>query len=191
MKGRRLWTRSKNPRPSSTSVKPPQRVYRRPIEKAPLGRGRGLESVRKYQAGLQSFRSMRRIEARDELVSLGFRVGNPSAIGWHQPRIFQHPLLPVGVTPTTSRRIATRSLRRKMARSPSRAGGRRTRLQLTGRGRNHLPRRGIFSISRYRGVSRRSGHDGTLRPSRNLDLGSPRPTVPRPTSIACLKRRWS
>ena len=42
-------------------------------------------------------------------------------------------LLPVGVTATTSRRIATRSLRRKMARSPSRAGGRRTRLQLTGR----------------------------------------------------------
>jgi hypothetical protein len=27
----------------------------------------------------------------DELVSLGFRVGNPSAIGWHQRRIFQHP----------------------------------------------------------------------------------------------------
>jgi hypothetical protein len=27
----------------------------------------------------------------DELVSLGFRVGNPSAIGWHQQRIFQHP----------------------------------------------------------------------------------------------------
>jgi hypothetical protein len=33
--------------------------------------------------------------------------------------------------------IATRSLRRKMARSPSRAGGRRTRLQLRGKGRNH------------------------------------------------------
>ena len=30
----------------------------------------------------------------DELVSLGFRVGNPSAIGWHQPRIFQHPCYP-------------------------------------------------------------------------------------------------
>jgi hypothetical protein len=28
----------------------------------------------------------------DELVSLGFRVGN--AIGWHQPRIFQHPCYP-------------------------------------------------------------------------------------------------
>jgi ATP dependent DNA ligase domain len=40
--------------------------------------------------------------------------------------------------------IATRSLRRKMARSPSRAGGRRTRLQLTGRGRNHPSRRGSF-----------------------------------------------
>ena len=30
----------------------------------------------------------------DELVSLGFRVGNPSAIGWHQRRIFQHPCYP-------------------------------------------------------------------------------------------------
>jgi hypothetical protein len=30
----------------------------------------------------------------DELVSLGFRVGNPSAIGWYQPRIFQHPCYP-------------------------------------------------------------------------------------------------
>jgi hypothetical protein len=30
----------------------------------------------------------------DELVSLGFRVGNLSAIGWHQPRIFQHPCYP-------------------------------------------------------------------------------------------------
>ena len=54
----------------------------------------------------------------DEMVSLGFRVGNPLAIGWHWGRIFQH-LLPVAVTPTTSRRIATRGLRRKMAGSPS------------------------------------------------------------------------
>jgi hypothetical protein len=30
----------------------------------------------------------------DELVSLGFWVGNPSAIGGHQPRIFQHPCYP-------------------------------------------------------------------------------------------------
>jgi hypothetical protein len=30
----------------------------------------------------------------DELVSLGFRVGNSSAIGWHQRRIFQHPCYP-------------------------------------------------------------------------------------------------
>src|SRR5207253_11399883 len=30
----------------------------------------------------------------DEMVSLGFWVGNPSAIGWHQPRIFQHPCYP-------------------------------------------------------------------------------------------------
>jgi len=30
----------------------------------------------------------------DELVSLGFRVGNRSAIGWYQRRIFQHPRYP-------------------------------------------------------------------------------------------------
>jgi hypothetical protein len=42
--------------------------------------------------------------------------------------------------PTTSRRIA---MRRKMAQKLSR----RTRLQLTGRGRNHPPRRGIFSAA--------------------------------------------
>jgi hypothetical protein len=69
----------------------------------------------------------------DELVSLGFRVGNPSAIGWYQTANFPASLLPVGVTATTSRRIATRSLRRKMAKKASRAGGQRTRLQLTGR----------------------------------------------------------
>jgi hypothetical protein len=57
----------------------------------------------------------------DELVSLGLRVGNPSAIGWHQRVNFPASLLPVAVTPTTSRRIATRSLRRKMARSSIRA----------------------------------------------------------------------
>jgi hypothetical protein len=33
----------------------------------------------------------------DELVSLGFRVGNPSAIGGI--RYFQHACLPVGATP--------------------------------------------------------------------------------------------
>jgi hypothetical protein len=74
----------------------------------------------------------------DELISLGFRIGNPSAIGWHQWN-FPASLLPVGATPTTSRRMATRSLRRKMARSPSRSGGRRTRLQL-----QTIPRGGVF-----------------------------------------------
>jgi len=53
----------------------------------------------------------------DELVSLGFRVGNPSAIGRHERVNFPASLLPVGATPTTSRRIATHGLRRKMARS--------------------------------------------------------------------------
>jgi hypothetical protein len=78
------------------------------------------KSPARARSGAFSLGGDRRVGAcasGDELVSLGFRVGNPSAIGWHQPRIFQHPLLPVGVTPTTSRRIATRSLRRKMARS--------------------------------------------------------------------------
>jgi hypothetical protein len=49
----------------------------------------------------------------DELVSLGFRVGNPSAIGGISGEFSSIPV----ITPTTSRTIATRSLRRKMARS--------------------------------------------------------------------------
>jgi hypothetical protein len=49
----------------------------------------------------------------DELVSLGFRVGNPSAIGGISGEFSSIPV----ITPTTSRKIATRSLRRKMARS--------------------------------------------------------------------------
>ena len=57
------------------------------------------------------------MRAGDELVSLDFRVGNPSAIGRHQRVNFPASLLPVGATPTTSRRIATHGLRRKMARS--------------------------------------------------------------------------
>jgi len=59
------------------------------------------------------------------LVSLGFRVGNPSAIGWHQAANFPASLLPVGGTPTTSKRIVTRSLRRKMALSRHRREGAR------------------------------------------------------------------
>src|SRR5262249_41425307 len=43
--------------------------------------------------------------------------GNPSAIGRHQRVNFPASLLPVGATPTTSRRIATHGLRRKMTRS--------------------------------------------------------------------------
>src|SRR5262249_34888181 len=89
----------------------------------------------------------------DELLSLGFRVGNPSAIGWHQWANFPASLLPVGVTPTTSRRIATRSLRRKMARSPSRAGGQRIRRQLT----EPSPRDGVFFYTmKHRGGGRSS-----------------------------------
>jgi hypothetical protein len=48
----------------------------------------------------------------DELVLLGFRVGNPSAIGWHQPRIFQHPCWPArtirgrGAVPSDGRRAS-------------------------------------------------------------------------------------
>jgi hypothetical protein len=80
----------------------------------------------------------------DEMVSLGFRVGNPLAIGWHWGRIFQH-LLPVAVTPTTSRRIATRGLRRKWPEAQAdRVAGVHV-FRSTGRGRNHPPRRGSFS----------------------------------------------
>jgi hypothetical protein len=103
-------------------------------------------------AGLFLWGGDRRVGAcasGDELVSLGFRVGNPSAIGWHQRRIFQHPCYRRRY-PDNEQRIATRSLRRKMATSPSRAGGRRTR-QLTGRGRNHPPRRGSFFLIAFRG----------------------------------------
>jgi hypothetical protein len=56
------------------------------------------------------------VRAATRLVSLGFRVGNPSAIGWYQPANFLASLLSVGGTPTTSRRIATRSLRRTIPR---------------------------------------------------------------------------
>src|SRR5262249_33400375 len=85
-------------------------------------------------------------EAGMILRRLGFRVGNSSAIGWHQRANFPASLLPVGVTPTTSRRIATRSLRRKMARKPSRAGGRRTRFSHR-KGQKPSPRRDSFFYS--------------------------------------------
>ena len=87
----------------------------------------------------------------DELVLLGFRVGNPSAIGGHQRANFSASLLPVGVTPTTSRRIATRSLRRKMARSPSRSGGRR-HVFSPQEGAKTIPRGGVFFCAQATGV---------------------------------------
>ena len=67
--------------------------------------------------------------------------GNPSAIGWHRGEFSV-------AYPDHKQRIATRSLRRKMARSPRPSGGRRTRLQPTGRGRNHPPRRVFFPYLR-------------------------------------------
>src|SRR2546428_684561 len=86
----------------------------------PVGRFRGKADLRGRVAstasvapgaGLFHWGGDRRVKASgDELVSLGFRVGNPSAIGWHQQRIFQHPC-------DTEQRSATHSLRRKMARS--------------------------------------------------------------------------
>jgi hypothetical protein len=61
---------------------------------------------------------------------------------------FPASLLPVGVIATTSRRIATRSLRRKMARSPSRAGA-GVHVFSSQEGEETIPRGGIFfSISR-------------------------------------------
>ena len=80
----------------------------------------------------------------DELVSQGFRVGNPSAIGRHQRVNFPASLLPVGATPTTSRRIATRSLRRKIARSPSRSGGRTAPSSAPQEGAETIPGGGVF-----------------------------------------------
>jgi hypothetical protein len=35
-----------------------------------------------------------RTSAAKAFDRLGFRVGNPSAIGWHQRPIFQHPCYP-------------------------------------------------------------------------------------------------
>jgi len=69
--------------------------------------------------------------------SLGFRVGNPSAIGWHQRRIFHHPCTRRRY-PNNEQRIATHSLRRKMARSQAE----RDR-PTTGR-QKPSPRRGFF-----------------------------------------------
>jgi hypothetical protein len=85
-----------------------------------------------------------RTSAANAFDRLGFRVGNPSAIGWYQRANFPASLLPGGVTPTTRRRIATLSLRRKMARSPSRSGGWRTRLQHHRKGQKPSPAAGYF-----------------------------------------------
>src|SRR5262245_63835551 len=87
-------------------------------------------------------------------ASLGFRVGNPSAIGWHQRVNFPASLLPQA----TSRRIATRRFAPKNGQSPSRSVRRRTRLQPTGRGRN-IPRGGVVFSATH--------------PSLSLSLASP------------------
>ena len=49
------------------------------------------KSPARARSGAFSLGGDRRVGAcasGDELVSLGFRVGNPSAIGWHQPTNF-------------------------------------------------------------------------------------------------------
>jgi len=70
-----------------------------------------------------------------------------------------------------------------MVRSPSRAGGRPTRLQLTGRGRNHPPRRGYFfprgcgDLGRARGPSlpgARKSYPGVLVVQSWIIGGAPR-----------------
>jgi hypothetical protein len=56
----------------------------------------------------------------DELVSLGFRVGNPSAIGGASAANFPASLLSVGVTPTPSRdRDAQFASRSRAERDPA------------------------------------------------------------------------
>jgi len=49
------------------------------------------KSPARARSGAFSLGGDRRVGAcasGDELVSLGFRVGNPSAIGWHQPAAY-------------------------------------------------------------------------------------------------------
>jgi hypothetical protein len=57
--------------------------------------------------------------AGDELVSLGFRVGNPSAMGWHQERIFQRPCYREALT---SRRNRDPQFAPKNGRKPKPSG---------------------------------------------------------------------
>jgi hypothetical protein len=96
---------------------------------------------------LDSLRRWRRARepSSSELVSLGFRLGNPSAIGWHQPGIFQHPVTR-GRPRTTSRRIATRSLRPE-AQAEQVAS---VHVFSSQEGRNHPPRRDSFSLEEIR-----------------------------------------
>jgi hypothetical protein len=116
------------------------------------------KSPRSTRAGLE-FRgsnSTKRVSvvpcaSGDELVSLGFRVGNPSAIGWYQPANFPASLLPVGVIPTTSRQ-----LRRTVCVGKWPEAERSRDPAVTQEGRNHPPRRGIFlSSERLPGVTAR------------------------------------
>src|SRR5437868_7113947 len=57
----------------------------------------------------------------DELVSLGFRVGNPSAIGWHQRRIFQQSCYPYAL-PRQRAENRDAQFAPKNGQKPSRAG---------------------------------------------------------------------
>jgi hypothetical protein len=75
-------------------------------------------------------------------VSLGFRVGNPSAIGWYQPANFPASLVPVGVT----LQRAEESRRTFASENGQKPIGVVTR-PITQEGRNHLPRRGQFFYS--------------------------------------------
>jgi hypothetical protein len=98
-------------------------------------------------AGLFLWGGDRRVGAcasADELVSLGFRVGNPSAIGWYQRASFQASLLPVGVIPTTSRQSRAQ-FASENGQKPSGAVTRPS----TQEGRNHPPRGGIFLSSEH------------------------------------------
>jgi hypothetical protein len=99
-----------------------------------------------YWRGSNAIDELRR---RDFITLLGGRgqgIRSTRLSGWHPVGnwVASGEFSSIPVTrrryPTTSRRIA---MRRKMAQKLSR----RTRLQLTGRGRNHPPRRGIFSAA--------------------------------------------
>src|SRR5262249_17926544 len=91
-------------------------------------------------------------------VSLGFRVGNPSAIGWYQPANFPASLLPVGVISTTSRQSRRAVCVEKWPESQAEqvAG---VHVFSSQEGRNHPPRLGSFFCRAGRRAGYPNGFD--------------------------------